>query len=98
MSCLYILEINPLLVVSFVIVFSHSKGGLFTLLIVSFVVQKFLSLISPNCLLFFFSSRWIIEELAVIYVKNCSTQVSSKNFIVSGLTTSSLSSHLLMDI
>ena len=98
MSCLYILEINPLSVVSFVIVFSYSKGGLFTLLIVSFVVQKFLSLISPNCLLFFFSSRWIIEELAVIYVKNCSTQVSSKNFIVSDLTTSSLSSHLLMDI
>ena len=55
MSCLYILEINPLSVVSFVIVFSHSKGGLFTLLIVSFVVQKFLSLISPNCFLFFFS-------------------------------------------
>ena len=34
----------------------------------------------------------------MMYVKNCSTQVSSKNFIVSGLTTSSLSSHLLIDI
>ena len=43
LSCLYILEFNSLLVVS--IVFSHSKGCLFTLLIVSFVVQKFLSLI-----------------------------------------------------
>ena len=40
MSCLYILEINPLSVVSFVIIFSHSKGFLFTLLIVSFSVQK----------------------------------------------------------
>ena len=38
MSCLYILEINPLSVVSFAISFSHSKGCLFTLLIVSFTV------------------------------------------------------------
>ena len=43
LSCLYILEINPLLVVSFVIIFSYSEGYLFTLLIVSFVVQKLLS-------------------------------------------------------
>ena len=30
MSCLYILEINPLSVVSFAIIFSHSEGCLFT--------------------------------------------------------------------
>ena len=40
MSCLYIMEINPLLVVSFAIIFLHSEGCLFTLLIVSFAVQK----------------------------------------------------------
>ena len=40
MSCLYILEINPLSVVSFAIIFSHSEVCLFTLLIVSFAVQK----------------------------------------------------------
>ena len=40
MSCLYILEINHLSVVSFAIIFSHSEGCLFTLLIVSFAVQK----------------------------------------------------------
>ena len=40
MSCLYILEINPLSVVSFAIIFSHSAGCLFTWLIVSFAVQK----------------------------------------------------------
>ena len=40
MSCLYILEINPLLVVSFAIIFSHSEGFLFTLFIVSSAVQK----------------------------------------------------------
>ena len=38
MSYLYILEINPLSVVSFAIIFSNSEGCLFTLLIVSFVV------------------------------------------------------------
>ena len=41
MSYLYILEINPLLVVLFDIIFSHSEGFLFTLLIVSIDVQKF---------------------------------------------------------
>ena len=35
MRCLYILEINLLSVVSFAIIFSHSEGCLFTLLIVS---------------------------------------------------------------
>ena len=38
MSCLYILEINSLSVVSFTIIFSHSEGCLFTLFVVSFVV------------------------------------------------------------
>ena len=36
MSCLYILEINPLSVASFVIVFSHSEDCLFSLFIVCF--------------------------------------------------------------
>ena len=40
MSYLYIFEINPLTVISFAITFSHSEGCLFTLLIVSFAVQK----------------------------------------------------------
>ena len=48
MSCLYILEINPLSVVSIAIIFSHSEGCLFTVLRVSFAVQKLLSLISSN--------------------------------------------------
>ena len=43
MSCLYILEINSLSVVSFAIIVSHSEGCLFILLIVSFAVQKLLS-------------------------------------------------------
>ena len=47
MSCLYILEMNTLSV-SFAIIFSHSEGCLFTLLIVFFAVQKLLSLIRSH--------------------------------------------------
>ena len=50
MSCLYILEINPLSVVSFAIIFSHSEGCLCTLLIVSFAVQKLFTPGNSCCL------------------------------------------------
>ena len=52
MSYLYILKINSLSVVSFAIIFSHSEGCLFTLLIVSFVVQKLLCLIRSHLFIF----------------------------------------------
>ena len=55
-SGLYILEINPLSVVSFAIIFSHSEGCLFTLLIVSFAVQKVLSLVRSHWFTFVFIS------------------------------------------
>ena len=41
MSCLYILDINPLSVTSFANIFSHSVGCLLVLFMVSFAVQKF---------------------------------------------------------
>ena len=47
-SWMYIFEINSLPVASFAIIFSHSEGCLFTVLIVSFVVQKLLSLIRSH--------------------------------------------------
>ena len=53
-SCLYILGINPLSVVSFAIIFSYSEGCLFTLFIVSFAVQKLLSLIRSHLFIFAF--------------------------------------------
>ena len=56
MSCLYLLEINPLSVVSFAIIFSHSEGCLFTLVLVSFAVQKILSLIRSDLFTFVFIS------------------------------------------
>ena len=75
MSCLYILEINSLSIASFAIICSHSEVCLFTLLIVSFVVQKLLSLIKFHlfifCFYFHYSGRWVIEDPAVIYVGEC---------------------------
>ena len=47
-SCLCIFEINSLSVALFAIIFSHSEGCFFTLLIVSFVVQKLLILIRSH--------------------------------------------------
>ena len=41
MSCLCILEINPLSVVSFAIIFSHSEGCLFTLLVYPLPCKSF---------------------------------------------------------
>ena len=42
MNCLYILEINPLLVASFPDIFSQSEGCLFILFMITFAVQKLL--------------------------------------------------------
>ena len=56
-SCLYIFEINSLSVALLSIIFSHSEGCLFTLLIVSFVVQKFLILIRSHLFIFAFISN-----------------------------------------
>ena len=56
MSCLYILEINPLSVVSLAIIFFYSECFLLTLLVVSCAVQKLLSLIRSHLFTFVFSS------------------------------------------
>ena len=56
MSCLYMLDINPLLVISFANIFSHSVGCLFVLLMVSFAVQKLLRLIRSHLFIFAFIS------------------------------------------
>ena len=55
-SCLYIFEINSLSVASFAIIFSYSEGCIFTLLIVSFIVQKLLNLIRSHLFIFAFIS------------------------------------------
>ena len=56
MSCLYILEINPLSDVSFANIFSHSDGYLFIVFMFSFVVQELVSFIRSHLFIFAFIS------------------------------------------
>ena len=79
MSCLYILEINLLSVVSFAIIFSHSEGCLFTLLSFLCYTKAFKFNQVPLvyfCFYFHHSRRWVIEDLALIYAIECSAYVS----------------------
>ena len=90
LSCLYIFEINVLSVILFTIIFSHSENCLFTLLIVSFIVQKLLSLIRSHLFIFVFISITLRDGSQRILLWFMSESVlpmfSSKCFIVSGLT------------
>ena len=76
MGYLYILEINPLSVASYANIFSHSEGCPFMLFMVSFAVQKLLSLIISHLFIFVFIfitlGRQVKKGLAMIYVKECS--------------------------
>ena len=62
MSCLYILEINRLSLASFANIFFHFKGCLFFLFMISFAVQKLLSLIRSHLLIFVFISITLGDE------------------------------------
>ena len=94
MSCLYILEINPLSVVLFANIFSHSEGCLFVLFMVSFAVEKLLSLIKSHLFIFVFISVILGDGSKKILLWFMSKSVfpifSSKGFIVSHLTFKSL--------
>ena len=86
---LLILEVNPLTVVSFAIILFHSEGCLFTLLIVSFAVQKLWSLTRSH--LFTFAFLYITlgggSERILLWFMSSSVlpMFSSKSCIVSGL-------------
>ena len=56
MSCFYILEIKSLSVVLLANIFSHSVGCIFILFMVSFAVQKLISLIRSYLFIFVFIS------------------------------------------
>ena len=55
-NCLYILEIKPLSVASFETIFSHSVDCLFVFFLVSFAVQKLVTLIKSHWFIFAFIS------------------------------------------
>ena len=65
MSCLYILEVNPLLVSLFANILSHSVGYLFTLFMVSFAVQKLLSVVILFISIFIFITLGIFSLLII---------------------------------
>ena len=94
MSYLYILEINPLLVTLFANIFSHSVDCLFVLFMVSFAVQKLLSLIKSNLFIFVFIFITQGSGLKNILQQFMSEGVlpifSSKSFVVSSLKFRSL--------
>ena len=94
MSCLYILEINPLSVDSFANIFSHSDGCLFVWFVVSFAVQKLLHLLRSHLFIFVFISITLgdgSKKILLLFMsKSVLPMFSSKSFIVSGLTFRSL--------
>ena len=94
MSCLYILEINPLSVASFANTFSHSIGCLLVWFIVSFAVQKLLSLIRSHLFIFAFISITLGDGSKKILLWFMSKSVlpifSSRSLRVSGLAFRSL--------
>ena len=81
LSCMYILEINPLSVVSFHLAYNFLCCA---------KAFKFNQVpLSHFCFYFHYSRRWVIEDLAIIYVIAL-PMFSSKSFIVSGLKFRSL--------
>ena len=82
LSCmrhLHILDINPLQIITFPKIFSHSVGCLFIQSMISFVVQKLLSLIRYHLFIFAFVSSALGDRfkknIAMIYVNECSAYV-----------------------
>ena len=93
MSCLCILEINSLSGVSFALIFSHSGGCLFTLLMVSFIVQNLLSLIRSHLFIFVFIFITLGVESKRSFYDLCQKVFClyfPLSFILSGLTFRSL--------
>ena len=92
LSCMnywYILEIKPLFIASFPNIFSHSENCLFVLFMVSFAVQKLLSLIKSYLFIFVISitlEDGFIKILLQFLSKSFLPMFFSKSCMVSSLT------------
>ena len=83
MSCLYILDINPLLVKLFANIFSHAIGCLFTLFMASLLYKSFKFIQVPFvyfCFYFFCLWGLIQEDFAIIYAEECFACVLFQEF------------------
>ena len=71
-SCLYILETNPLSIALFANIFSRSEGCLFILFVVSFALHKAFKLnyapLVYFCFYFHYSRRWVKKDLGAVKV------------------------------
>ena len=95
MHCLYILEIKPWLVSSFANTFPKLVSCLFVLFMVSFALQKLISLIRSHLFIFAFISfalgEWPKTMLLWFMSENVLPMFSSRSFMVSCLIVKSLS-------
>ena len=84
------LDIRPLSDAWFTNIFSYSVGCLCTLLIVSFAVQKLLSLVRSHLSTFAFvaivSGVFVMKYLSIPMSRIILPRLSSRVFIVSGFT------------
>ena len=93
MMCLYILEINPLSIASFTNIFSQSEGFLFFFLCFPLLCRNFYVQLNIIYLfLFLFSSIYEVDHkrFCINLCQSILCRFSSKNFIVSDLTFSSV--------
>ena len=94
MSCLYILEIKPSLVVSFTTIFSYAIDCLFVFLYDFFCCAKFASLIMSHWFIFVFVSialgYWSKKIFLWLMSENIFPMYSSRCFMVSYLMFKSL--------
>ena len=94
-SCFYILDIKRLSVSSFETIFSHSIGCPFVFCMVSFAIQKLVSLIRSHWFIFIFISialgDWPKKTFIQLISKNVLPMFSSRSLRVSCLTSKSLS-------
>ena len=95
MSFLYILEIKPLLVTLFANTFSQFTGCVFVLFVVSFAVQKLISLLRFHLFVFAFISLalgdWPKKTVVLFIAENVLPMFSSRSFMVLCLILKSLS-------
>ena len=86
-SSLHILDINPLCIVWFANVFSHSIGCLFILLVISFAVQEVFSLMLSHLFIFAFVACASVVKKSLPRPRwwSPSTIFSSRCFVVLGL-------------
>ena len=83
MSCLYILEIKPVSVASFANIFSHSICCLFILFMVSFAVQKLVSLIRSHLFISIALGDRPKKTLVQFMSENILPMFSSRSFMES---------------